>query len=525
MKIFNLKHIQFNQIISDITQHLTQFGLSLNKNTILGQLFTVVAALVHNVYLYIEDAIVEQNKYTAQRKKSLFGLAALTGYEPSYGTASGAWITFMPKVSNYTTHCLIKNKTKLLCTQNNLTYTLLLDKDAIVLNSNQIPVKQFCVQGTFEIQKLIATGIEHEVHNIRFVGFIDTNYITVKINNQIWTIKSGLYDLLPNEQACFIKHNPIEGFDVCFGNSIHGKIPEEGSVIEVEYLIHDGSLGNLTTHLDNVQFVFEDSVSDTSGNELDANALYMLELTNRNAQILGSNPEDIRSVANMIGYNTRSLVLADANSYKEFLSHFPNVGYSRTWLDADSRTVKSLVVRNFKHDLSSPIEYFNILPSQLLLSNEQKTALKNTVKHSGKSLLGVQYEILDPTVVQFAIFLFLKLKNNANPDLDVLNTKIKNCIAQFFIDIQNDNYIPKSDIIQLIKQNCNEIDGVDCQFVYNNLFQKTISTNQNEELFDSFGNIVLTSEDQFPIITGGWNYIADDGAINYVTEAVNILYL
>ena len=38
--------------------------------------------------LYIEDSLVEQNKYTAQRKKSIYGLAALSGYKPSYGKAS-----------------------------------------------------------------------------------------------------------------------------------------------------------------------------------------------------------------------------------------------------------------------------------------------------------------------------------------------------------------------------------------------------------------------------------------------------
>lgn len=41
---------------------------------------TVIAGIAHNIMLYIEDSLVEQNKYTAQRKKSVYGLASLSGY-------------------------------------------------------------------------------------------------------------------------------------------------------------------------------------------------------------------------------------------------------------------------------------------------------------------------------------------------------------------------------------------------------------------------------------------------------------
>ena len=54
----------------------------------MNAIITVVGNAVQNLMLYIEDALVEQNKYTAQRKKSIYNLAALSGYVPSFGKAT-----------------------------------------------------------------------------------------------------------------------------------------------------------------------------------------------------------------------------------------------------------------------------------------------------------------------------------------------------------------------------------------------------------------------------------------------------
>ena len=92
MRIFSLLDTQYTNFTNRVTNYLSKL-LSKNKttlgsNNVFGQIITVVGNAIQNVMLYIEDALVEQNKYTAQRKKSIYNLAALSGYMPSLGKAA-----------------------------------------------------------------------------------------------------------------------------------------------------------------------------------------------------------------------------------------------------------------------------------------------------------------------------------------------------------------------------------------------------------------------------------------------------
>ena len=93
MKIFSLLDIQYNRFVSSVKNYLAKtlsnYDASYGNSTIFGQIINVLSETVQNIILYIEDAFTEQNVYTAQRKKSIYGLAALSGYQPSLGKASG----------------------------------------------------------------------------------------------------------------------------------------------------------------------------------------------------------------------------------------------------------------------------------------------------------------------------------------------------------------------------------------------------------------------------------------------------
>ena len=131
MKLFTLlqtKYIQFeNTIKGYLSKTLSDYNVSYGDNTIFGQLINVLNGVVQNIMLYIEDSLVEQNKYTAQRKKSIYGLAALSGYTPHLGKASGVQlkITYTPSnVKN--TYIVINNKENVTCDQNGMQYHLML---------------------------------------------------------------------------------------------------------------------------------------------------------------------------------------------------------------------------------------------------------------------------------------------------------------------------------------------------------------------------------------------------------------
>ena len=72
MKIFSLLDTQYAQFTSTIKSYLTKtlsgFESKYGNATVFGQMINVISAVVQNIMLYIEDSMVEQNKFTAQRK-------------------------------------------------------------------------------------------------------------------------------------------------------------------------------------------------------------------------------------------------------------------------------------------------------------------------------------------------------------------------------------------------------------------------------------------------------------------------
>ena len=75
MKVFDLLKTRYTDYESQVklflSKTLANFNENYGNNTILGQLINVLGSTVQNVLLYIEDGLTEQNKYTAQRKKSI----------------------------------------------------------------------------------------------------------------------------------------------------------------------------------------------------------------------------------------------------------------------------------------------------------------------------------------------------------------------------------------------------------------------------------------------------------------------
>ena len=135
---------------------------------------------------------------------------------------------------------------------------------------------------------------------------------------------------------------------------------------------------------------------------------------------------------------------------------------------------------------------------------------------------------------------------------------IKNSVAKFFANIVSDQFIPTSDIEKTLLDEVEGIDGVNCYFlseknetalqnqeytiktyVWNNLEGKYDIKEETVHLFpgenphlglDSHGNILLTSDHEFPVLMGGWDYLTVDEDGNpttdeiYVNEPLNIIF-
>lgn len=556
MKLFTLLETSFNQFTTAIKSYLSKTlsmtNSSFGNNTIFGQMINVLSAVTQNIMLYIEDAMVEQNKYTAQRKKSIYGLAALTGYKPFLGKATGVQLAISYMPNNYSdADVIINNHESFTCTQNGLKYNLILPQEIIVMSLSKDTTTKYvyAVQGKFETQRFISSGGKYYTQNIKYLGNLDADYITVKVNNETWEYADSLYDMTADGKQWTYRVGLSGGIDILFGNDAHGRSLKNEDVVEISYLVHDGELGNLDVDAE-TYFIFNDSLKSMNGDEIDGNGIFNVTFATNDAVTSGTNSEDLQQVKEMIGYNSRSLVLSDVNNYKVFLNRFAFCGYNRTWTEPGSMVINSLIVKNHKLNTNEGRDYFTLTENDFLLTPQQKQSIITCVENSGQQMAGTTYRVFNPVLCKYAAFIFLKMKNvSYNPEYVKLT--VRNLVGNFFNDIESDIFIPKSDIIQLIKNEINEVDSVDVYFLseknetamqrgwYENnkykynpslgLYEENVEKidlypGENPQLgLDNHGNIYLPNDTNFPILMGGWDYLNNEGQEVMIMDPLNIV--
>lgn len=555
MQLFKLKNIQFDAILQDIKQFLSKSiggNTNIGQSSVFGQLLTVISAVAHNIMAYIEDALVEQNKYTAQRKKSIYGLAAQSGYQPSTGRAAGVWLQIASKPANETgLDVVVFDRARLICTQNGLYYVVVLNSPSITLSSDNATGTQYiyAVQGRMETQRFVSTGGNLYAQNIPYVGYIDTQYLKVYINGELWEQSASLYDMTPDSKEYYIRFNPVTGLDIVFGNDVHGRPLQQNDVIEVTYLLHDGEGGNLEVD-DNTYFIFADTLTDTSGEHVNANGIFRISFATKDSVASGSNSESTAVTKQMIGFNSRALVLADSNNFRNFLSKYSFVGYNRTWSEKGSMVINSMVMQNHKLHMSRGSDYFKLTDQDFLLTPLQKASIKNALERSGQLLAGCTFNMVDIDLAKYALYVYVKLAD-ANISHEYISTQIKQYVGEFMSNTSSDSYIPKSDIIKVIKDNISGIDGINVYIISEDnenaimngeYIDKTYRYNPSTGTYatketrikvypgdnpslglDAHGNILVDKDNQFPVFMGGWQWKTEDGSI-VTTEPITIIY-
>ena len=149
------------------------------------------------------------------------------------------------------------------------------------------------------------------------------------------------------------------------------------------------------------------------------------------------------------------------------------------------------------------------------------------------------------------MYVYVTLKS-AKENKDLIKSQIRSLIGEFFINIQSDMFIPKSDIIHLLKTNISGIDSVDVYilsqrneeaiytekyteetYVLNNLTGQYIKKIENVKInkgenpnlgLDNHGNIWLKSDTQFPVLMGDWKYINDKGDEVQIIDPLTIIF-
>ena len=104
------------------------------------------------------------------------------------------------------------------------------------------------VQGSIEYQQGTSDGGALQSYNFSTKGtaFMDEYLVRVFVNGELYQNRSSLLDMGRDEKSCIVRTGMLGGVDVFFGNGDNGAIPPKGASIMIEYLLANGTMGNLS---------------------------------------------------------------------------------------------------------------------------------------------------------------------------------------------------------------------------------------------------------------------------------------
>lgn len=536
MKLFKTIETSFNNfddtIQSFLSKSFNNLGLQYTNTQIFGIIFNGIKNIMQNIMFYIEDAFTEQNAQNATRRTSIFSLAKISGFEPSYGSSAGGILIAKMHLNNLINKknniIYINNHTSVINKNTGIKYVIILPTNYYILNiDNPLIEYQFKIQqGQFVTSKYVAKGNELETIHITSVLAFDRNYITVTVDGEKYTEAACLYDMNEDSKEYILSIGYDNSFDVIFGNGIYGKKLKDGQVVIVEYLTHIGNNGNIKAN-ELSEFNFDDPGVDMFGNNVNINDYLTLEI---NTFISGGNNADtIEFVRNMIGYNSRSLVYSSVDSMKLFLKRFSFVGYNNCFTSLKNNKIYIIALQNIENLYKEKETYYELKDEEMILTADQQNMILSTLDNSNKSIAGFNIEFIDPIIRKYAIIIYVKIKSAYQKEIVKYN--IQNVILDYFLNLPHSvKFIAKSDIINLILNNDEDtlIESIDLTFISeynekaykNQKYEEYLSDidfyNGNKTInkyninntpgLDVFGNISLNTIAEIPRLCGNFMY-------------------
>lgn len=552
MRLFSVMQTAYEYFDNTVKNYLARtfniLGMNGNHTKIYNIIFDGIKGVMQNIMFYIEDALTEQNIFTASRKKSVYSLAKLSGYEPYYGSAaSGTLLATIVRgtvLESSATKIFIPNNTIILNTDNNKQYILQLSTNEHVIDiTKPLVTHEFkIVEGVIRFSLFTAIGNNLEAFIVNTgVSLFDKTYITVKVNGEEWQEAASLYDMSEDEKGYIISVGYDGGFEIMFGDGIYGKKLNAGDSVYVEWIAHTGDAGNISLNSSSI-FIFSGSGRDTYGNAVDLNKYINLSLSTSIAG--GTNSDSVKVIRHMIGYNSRSMILATEENFQLFFKRFSFIGRVNCWSHESTMKVIAVCTSNKITDVKDTKEYFGLNVKDLYLSNDYKDQIITALTNSNRVFAGISLEFYDPIFIRYAAICIVKVKDRYNTDF--VKEQIRELLGQYFINMpEGVQTIYKSEIITNIMNNISEVESFDIQFIsekaefayknnyYNkvtidyingNLVARTIKVIPDEEQpgLDIYGNIVLDSKLEIPLLQGGFSYYDKDNKDSSKLSSVRI---
>lgn len=467
MREINLLRTSYENFTETVKSFLDKslggLGQAYSQSSIFGAIFEGIKGICQNMMLYIEDSLTEQNIFTATRKKSIYSLAKISGYEPYYGSAASGTVILSDKVSNSTDKVVIEDEAVLVDSSSGLKYSLDLSTDSIVIDLSKplVTHEVKVVQGVWTRASITLTGEALETIEVNPSSLYDKEHIHVYVNGEEYGISSCLYDMVEDEKSCVVRAGYEGGFNVMFGNGYHGRCAENGDKVDVKYIVHDGDDGNISPS-DDVELKFQNTVNDVIGNPIEANDL--ISITINNYICGGSNSDTIANVREMVGMNSRSLVIASEDNFKMFLKRFSFIGQFNLLTTKNSLHITCIPFSNFKKNIVTSSEYLSLEKKDMVLTDAQKEMIKSALSNSNKAFTGVSIDFIDPIVRRYSVMCYVKVPTTLTKES--IKVRIRESISDFFMSLSSDTlFISKSSLISKVMSDVSELSSFDVDFI------------------------------------------------------------
>jgi len=499
-KFLNRIRITANQIKQDASTYITRLykrsNILFTEASPFAQIISVLSEISELIMFYIEDSIVEQNIYTAQHPESIYGMSRLTGHDATRGYSAFGELRFrwspgadLQKIAG--NGLVINGKAEVTFESNGLTYTLSTSKDAFRISKSDFNWNTTAfVQGVYETQTATGTGLPMQSFNIKTgPNLTDHNRIKVSVNGEQWTKHNSLYDILANETGYLIKTGISGGLDLYFGNGNFGMIPAKGATIEVEYLKHKGSSGNLNDS-DDLKIKWNVEGEDSTGTLHDLNELLMVEVTS--APKMGADRESTDFTKILTPMASKSFVLATPDNYEYFLSRYGMFSYidaynttDDQYLD-DDNVIYIFAMPDVKKKKASNQDYFSMPEQEMFFDQSEYDSMAKALEDSGQMMVTTEVNFVKPQVRKYSMDIDIRYFEGFNKQ-EIFND-VRAVVSDYLLNITRRDKLPKSDIVYILEA-VEGIDSVNVRFI-----SETEETARRLGYYESVTNTILPQE-------------------------------
>jgi hypothetical protein len=469
-----------------------------------GSNFSVlIDLLAYNSYITAYNtnmAVNEMFLESATLRENVVSLARNIGYLPRSRRSSRANVSFTVDMSqtNARTVKLLSGQVALGAVTNG-NYIFSIPED-ITTSVNSDGIAIFDNLPIYEGIFLTSTFIVDESQtNQRFILpniNIDTTSIRVKVTNavtEVYSVYDNLLNVGKDNRFFLIQEVDDAKYEIRFGDNIIGKKPENGSKIEVSYIVTNGSSGNGATN-----FTFSGRLKDN--NLFDITTGISL-LTTQSKSESGDEIESVDSIKYFSPKVFASQYRAvTSNDYKALVPYvYPNVES----------------VNAYGGDELEPPEYGKVFISikprnGTFLSEITKQTILNTIKKY--SIAGIRPEIVDLSYLYIELDISAYYNANLSGNPEIVKTKVVDTITEYSNSKDVNSFggrFKYSKIVGLIDDCDKSITSNITKVKMRRDLKPELNSFATYEL--CFGNVIHTKDDGYSVKSSGFfiNGISD----------------